>query len=506
MSAKFSMQTNLSQSQHLSMTPALQQAIRLLQLSTLELQKEIQEALDSNPLLEAAEPEKHITVDQVQEKDNLRVDEAINENDIPRELPVDTEWGDIYLSGSNRSSNPEDTPNYENITTVEENLHDHLAWQLHLTAFNETEHAIATAIIDAVNDDGFLACPLEEIIECVGCDHTGNFVTQDAVEAVLKRIQLFDPVGVASRNLSECLSVQLDQHPQQDDPIVISAKMIVKDYIELLGQHNYKQIMRSAKISQDTLQEAITLIQSLAPRPGECIISNEVEYVIPDVIVKKINGRWTVELNQDAVPKLRINANYASLVQRAKDTPDNNFLRDNLQEARWFIKSLVSRNETLLRVATCITELQKDFFEHGEEAMKPLVLHDIASQLEMHESTISRVTTQKYMHTPRGVFELKYFFSSHVTTQAGGECSATAIRAVIKKLVAAENPQKPLSDNKIAQILSDQGINVARRTIAKYREALKIPPSNERKTLVGRQDHRSLDHRKNQNRVEETEV
>lgn len=262
------------------------------------------------------------------------------------------------------------------------------------------------------------------------------------------------------------------------------AKQMVEHYLDLLGGRDFKQLMRKLKIKEPELQAAIRIVQNLNPRPGEQIGYDNTEYVIPDVFVNKVNNRWTVQLNPEIAPKIRINSDYASLVKRADSSTDNAFLRDNLQEARWFLKSLQSRNETLLKVATCIVERQQGFLEHGPEAMRPMVLHDVAEMVEMHESTISRVTTQKYMHTPQGIFELKYFFSSHVATEAGGECSSTAIRAIIKKLIAAENTRKPLSDSKITGLLEEQGIKVARRTIAKYRESLGIPPSNERKRLV----------------------
>ncbi|MNN05058.1 RNA polymerase sigma-54 factor [compost metagenome] len=305
----------------------------------------------------------------------------------------------------------------------------------------------------------------------------------DEVEVVLRRIQQLEPAGVGARNLRECLLLQLRQMPPST-PLLAEAQRLVSDHLDLLGSRDYSQLMRRMRIKEDELRSIIELIQSLHPRPGSQIESGEAEYVVPDVIVRKHNDRWLVELNQEAVPRLRVNAQYAGLVRRADASADNTFMRNQLQEARWFIKSLQSRNETLMKVATQIVEHQRGFLDYGEEAMKPLVLHDIAEAVGMHESTISRVTTQKFMHTPRGIFELKYFFSSHVSTSEGGECSSTAIRAIIKKLVAAESPKKPLSDSKIAGLLEAQGIQVARRTVAKYRESLGIAPSSERKRLV----------------------
>ena len=296
-------------------------------------------------------------------------------------------------------------------------------------------------------------------------------------------IQLFDPIGVASRDLQDCLLVQLRQLPPKT-PFLNDAITIVDRHIKLLGNHDYAQLKRRTRFKEGRLKEAIALIQSLTPTPGDIIDSNNTEYIEPDVYVKKHEGQWVIELNQDCTPRLKINNHYASMVKRADNSDDNTYLRNNLQEARWFIKSLQSRNETMLKVANKIVEHQRGFLDYGEEAMKPLVLHDIAKDIDMHESTISRVTTRKYMHTTRGIFELKYFFSSHVSTEEGGECSSTAIRAIIKKFIANENSKKPLSDNKIATLLEEQGIKVARRTVAKYRESMAIPPSNERKRLV----------------------
>jgi RNA polymerase sigma-54 factor len=353
-------------------------------------------------------------------------------------------------------------------------------WQLNLTPMSDRDRVLAMAIIDAVEPSGMLSITIEDIFE--GMQGDFEELELDEVVAVQHRIQQFDPCGVCSQNLSECLLVQLQQFDSKT-PFLESAKLIAKLYLPVLGSRDYRQLMRRTKLKEAELSQAITLIQSLNPRPGDMIASGDTEYVVPDVFVEKRDGRWMVELNPDIAPRLRINSDYASMVKRADSSTDNTFLKDNLQEARWFLKSLQSRNETLLKVASCIVEKQRGFLDYGPEAMKPLVLHDIAEIVEMHESTISRVTTQKYMHTPQGIFELKYFFSSHVSTDSGGECSSTAIRAIIKKLVSAENPKKPLSDSKITDLLADQGIQVARRTIAKYRESLNIPPSNERKTI-----------------------
>jgi RNA polymerase sigma-54 factor len=487
--------------QHLTMTPQLQQAIKLLQLSTLDLKQEIQEALDSNLMLETEEEGSR---QDDAEKDRSKADGELNgsqsaaadaTNDpnneteikieveaMPDDLPVDTVWDDIYDSVtpvSSASVGGDDGQDFLNQQSSGETLHDHLIWQMQLTPFSPNDLAIAETIIDSISDDGYLTTPLEDIVAAMDDPE----VEIEEVEAVLHRVQAFDPTGVAARDLRECLLLQLRQLPADFDWRA-EAILLVDEHFDLLAHQNETQMRRRLKLDGDALMSVIHLIRSLNPRPGTSVASQAPSYVEPDVFVYKHNNQWRVELNRDAAPRLRVNPQYAGMVRRADNSSDNVTMKNHLQEARWFIKSLQSRNDTLLRVATQIVEVQRNFFEYGEEAMKPLVLRDIAEALDMHESTISRVTTQKYMHTPRGTIEFKYFFSSHVSTASGGEASATAIRALIKKLVAAEKPNKPLSDNKIAAILADQGINVARRTVAKYRESMAIPPSNERKRLA----------------------
>lgn len=474
-------------SQNLAMTPQLQQAIRLLQLSSVELQMEVQRALESNMMLEPDDGEDNDQPEQqLTEHAGVEGEKQVNENDIsqdiPEDLPVDIVWEDVYDSGINSSTtfNNNEPVFFENQNLQEKNLRDHLLWQLNVVPISEKDKAIAIAIIDALDDDGYLSCKLEEILDTVGDDID---VELDEVEAVLNLVQTMEPVGVAARDLRECLMLQLNQYPP-GTPWLNKAKELVDRHLELMAARDFNQLMRRLKVDQKELQEIITLIQSMNPRPGTQVQNVQTEYITPDVYVKKEKGMWRVELNTDPIPRLKINKNYANMVRRADNSTDNNSLKTHLQEARWFIKSLQSRNETLLRVACCIVERQRAFLEYGEEAMKPLVLHDVAEALGMHESTISRVTTRKYMHTPRGIYELKYFFSSHVNTDQGDACSSIAIRALIKKFINEESHQKPLSDNKIAELLSAQGIQVARRTIAKYREAMAIPPSNERKRLV----------------------
>ncbi|MBE5204275.1 RNA polymerase factor sigma-54 [Pectobacterium quasiaquaticum] len=468
-------------SQQLAMTPQLQQAIRLLQLSTLELQQEIQLALESNPLLEQTDQHDEIESFEKADSDSLDTGEALEQRDMPEELPLDATWDEIYSagtpSGTGTDYRDEELPIYQGETT--QTLQDYLMWQVELTPFSDTDAAIATSIVDAVDNTGYLTVPLQDILESIGDDD----VTLEEVEAVLKRVQRFDPVGVAARDLRDCLLVQLSQFAD-DTPRLTEARLIVSDHLDLLANHDFRSLIRVTRLKEEVLKEALALIQSLDPRPGQSINTGESEYVIPDVLVRKVQGIWTVELNTDSVPRLQINQQYAALGNSARNDSDGQFIRSNLQEARWLIKSLESRNDTLLKVTRCIVEQQQDFFDQGEEFMKPMVLADIAQAVDMHESTISRVTTQKFLHSPRGIFELKYFFSSHVNTDSGGEASSTAIRALVKKLIAAENPVKPLSDSKLTALLSDQGIIVARRTVAKYRESLSIPPSNQRKQLV----------------------
>jgi len=492
--------------QHLTMTPQLQQAIKLLQLSTLDLQQEIQEALESNPLLEVDESpstNKDESINNLEDAysassndtdkkasdgtedtspsiDEISTSEAMSNTDIPEELNIDTTWDESYSAGvSNTGSINSPSEDYTYQGETKDSLQDHLLWQMQLTPFSDTDKTIAIAIIEAIDESGYLTVSCEDILECVGIED----VELDEVEVVLKRINVFDPIGVGARSVSDCLHIQLNQFDLAT-PWLSEAKLVVKEYINLLGSRDYRQLMRKTRLKEDQLREVLRLIQSLDPRPGDSVVKSEEQYVIPDVSVEKKNGRWVVELNPDTAPKLSVNQQYASMTRTMKKTTDTQFIRSNLQEAKWFIKSLESRNDTLLKVSNCIVQRQQGFFEHGPESMRPMVLNDIAEAVEMHESTISRVTTQKYMHTPRGIFELKYFFSSHVSTENGGDCSSTAIRELIKKLVAAEIPAKPLSDNKMAEILAEQGIKVARRTVAKYRESLSIPPSNQRKSLI----------------------
>jgi RNA polymerase sigma-54 factor len=475
----------LKMGQQLAMTPQLQQAIKLLQLSTLDLQQEIQNALDSNPLLE--QDDQTSTEETVTTSDSSELDtsDAISQQEFSDDLPAEKEWEESYTStpitGTSSSAvayDGEDTV-YQGESST--SLQDHLLWQMQLTPFTETDQVIAMAIIDSIDESGYLTTDCESILESLVSDLDG--LELDEVQVVLKRIQHFDPLGVAARSTQECLQIQLRQLPTTT-PWREEALLILEEYMDLLGNRDYRTLARKSKLKESQLAEIMRLIQSLEPRPGNRVETTETQYIVPDVYVKKIHGQWRVSLNQDCDPNLSINQQYANMCTGNISKEDSQFIKGHLQEAKWFIKSLENRNETLLKVANCIVQQQQAFFEYGDESMKPMVLNDVAFEVEMHESTISRVTTQKFMHTPRGIYELKFFFSSHVATEGGGECSSTAIRALIKKLVAAELTSKPLSDNKITQLLEEKGIQVARRTIAKYRESLGIPPSNQRKQLL----------------------
>ncbi len=477
---KQSLQLRIGQS--LTMTPQLQQAIKLLQMSTLDLQQEIQQALESNIMLEIEEDDLPSLEYREKKVDNSdQVTSEGSQTDMPDELPVDVSWDDVYESALPIGEDSGESAEFEAFRGKSETLQDHLLWQLELTHVTDRDYAIAVAIIDAINDDGYVASALDDIYQ--GLLEQLDDLEIDEVRAVLHMIQNFDPVGVGALDLADCLRLQLLQLPDST-PFKADAVDFVCRHLDLLTSCDQSRLMKRVGLSEEQLTGLLALIRSLDPKPGARLQEMDVEYVVPDVFVAKIKDQWVVSLNPDIAPKLRINPFYSGMIKRADSSHDNVSMKNHLQEARWFIKSLHSRNDTLLRVAKSIVEKQGEFFEHGPIAMKPMVLRDIAEELELHESTISRVTTQKYMHTPQGVIEFKYFFSSHVSTDGGGECSATAIRALIKELVDSENPAKPLSDSKISDLLNEKGINVARRTIAKYREAMSIPSTSQRKRLI----------------------
>ena len=489
---KQSLQLRLGQ--QLAMTPQLQQAIRLLQLSSMDLQHEIQEALDSNMMLEVAEDEapatpveissnsETVTVASSEDESYRELKDMDAPSDIPQELPVDVSWDDVYDSAPSATSsgNTTEGEEFSHQRAIEQTLAEQLSWQVELARFTDRDHAIATAIIDSINEDGYLVSGIEEIHQ--GLTAQISNLDLDEVLAVLHRIQSFDPPGIGAADLTDCLRIQLRQLPEST-PFRTEALLLVERHLELLAKRNVSALKRLLGLDDESLARAVALVRSLEPKPGRLIQTDDSQYITPDVYVIRQEDRWSVRLNPEISPKLRVNPLYSSMVRRADNSSDNTTMRNHLQEARWFIKSLQSRNETLLKVARSIVDRQQAFLDDGPIAMKPLVLRDIAEEVQMHESTISRVTNQKYMHTPNGIYEFKYFFSSHVSTQGGGECSATAIKAFLKEIVEAEDDRKPLSDDAIAAIFKDRGINVARRTIAKYREALNIPSSSERKQV-----------------------
>ena len=472
----------------LSLTPQLQQAIKLLQLSALELEQEIQIQLESNPLLEKVEDQSSIeSLSNLQEQEREKEDltNELNANHLPDDLPVDTDWDDVYTHQSTSLGTP-DYEEREDNRQGASNLKDHMLEQINLLHFSQIDQLIAYCIIDSLDEKGFLEGDLSEITTSVqhlldSMDYEEE-VEDDEVLVVLKHIQRLEPVGVASRNLAECLTLQLETLAP-DTPHCQEALILLKHY-ELLISNELPKLVKQTGLNADQLKLAVDLLKTLKPHPGVEFEHREMDYQIPDVVKKKKNNHWSVQLNQDVLPKLRVNSYYSNMIRRADQSDDNQYIKNQMFEAKNFIKSVEERHKTLLKVATCIVEHQRAFFEIGAEGMKPLVLRDVAEEVNLHESTVSRVTTNKYMLTPRGLFELKYFFSSYVNTTSGGEASSTAIRAKIKKLVAEENPRKPLSDNAIAIMLKDAGIDVARRTVAKYRESLHIPSSSDRKVLI----------------------
>ncbi|WP_245707024.1 RNA polymerase factor sigma-54 [Thiothrix caldifontis] len=479
------------------MTPQLQQAIRLLQLSSLELQNEIQQALEENPLLQLAEetddsrpeiPSEPVSSadnsDSIAEPDafpDAPEDTAQFDQDIPDELHVDAEWEDVYdTRSSNSDGNGDNTGFLENQgDTADSGLQEHLLWQIRMSNLTSIDKQIATVIIGSLDEAGYLCDPLEDIVDSLSQE---LLIELEDVEVVLKFIQQLDPLGVGARDLRECLLIQLAHLPESR--ILFKARQLVEKHLDLMERRDYKEISKRLKIEHSELEEILMLLRSLQPRPGSAYSASSADYIVPDAYVRKIKGEWVVSLNAQVTPNLQVNQYYADMLGQVKSERDATYFKSNLQQARWLIRSVESRNSTLLGVAKAIVERQSAFMQYGEQAMKPLILRDIAEELEMHESTISRVTTNKYLYTPRGIFEFKYFFSSQVDTDTGSSCSSTAIRAMLKKLITEENQHSPLSDNQLTTLLNQQGINVARRTVAKYREAMSIPSSHDRKTLL----------------------
>jgi RNA polymerase sigma-54 factor len=464
--------------QQLALTPQLQQAIRLLQLSSMELELELNTAIESNPLLELEGDREEVdtgeaeTIDGVESAPETAAEAAESANEMD-DGPLDLE-----LERSDYRGTALDEDGMEPQDAEIEDLRDHLLWQLNLTPMSQRDRAIAATIIEAIDDDGYLT----ESDEAIQASLVSLYsITPDEIEAVRHRVQRFDPVGVASRTLKECLAVQLETL-EASTPALTLAKTLVREHLEALARQDRSRLCQRVHATEEEFEAAITLIRTLVPKPGVGFSNASAEYVAPDAYARKIGGRWQVALAPGCQPRLGINEHYASLIAKAR-REDASYLRGQLQEARWLIKSLKTRAETMLKVATSIVRAQEAFLEFGAEAMRPLVLKDVAEEIGMHESTVSRVTTRKFLHTPRGTFEFKYFFSSGVSTVDGGAASATAIQAMIKKLIGDEQPARPMSDQALAAELNKRGISVARRTVAKYREAMNIPSSNDRSRL-----------------------
>ena len=465
----------LKLSQHLALTPQLQQSIRLLQLSTLELEQELEKYLQENPLLERQEEEYAPQLQAASEPESAAVDQPDAEIAPPPSSAEDESWlGEESSYSSSSGSFDDDDSDYQDVQAATTSLHEHLSWQLGLMSIPDRDRTLVACLIGALNDDGYLTQSLDELAETLPPEQE---IETEELQIALKHLQHFDPTGVGARNAQECLALQLDALPA--DATQVLALTIVRNHLDLLAGRDFAKLKKLTDCDDDALREAQFLIRGLNPRPGAQYAALDARYITPDVVVRKIRGQWTVNINSDAFPRLRINSLYAQILSRQRGSG----LAGQLQEARWLIKNVQQRFDTILRVAQSIVDRQRQFFDHGEVAMRPLVLREIADILGLHESTVSRVTTQKYMATPRGIFELKYFFGSHVATETGGACSATAIRALIKQLISAEEPKKPLSDSQLSEVLGQQGIVVARRTIAKYREALGIPPVKLRKTI-----------------------
>ncbi len=466
----------LKLSQHLALTPQLQQSIRLLQLSTLELEQELEKYLLENPLIEREEEEYAPSSPPAgsNEVEPKAPESAAPEPAEPSSADDESWLGEDSSYSSSSGSFDEDDNDFQDVRAATTSLREHLFWQLGLMNIPDRDRTLVQCLVEALDDDGYLTQSLEELAEALPAELE---IELEELQIALKHLQFFDPTGVGARNAQECLALQLEILPNDETQAL--ALTIVRHHLELLAARDFAKLKKHTDCDDEALRAAQSLIRSLNPRPGAQYGSLDARYITPDVVVRKLRGQWTVNVNSDAFPRLRINRMYADILSRQRGSG----LAGQLQEARWLIKNVQQRFDTILRVAQAIVDRQRQFFDHGEVAMRPLVLREIADILGLHESTVSRVTTQKYMATPRGIFELKYFFGSHVATETGGACSATAIRALIKQLIGAEPPKKPLSDSQISEVLGQQGIVVARRTIAKYREALNIPPVNLRKSI-----------------------
>ncbi len=478
---KHSLQLKLSQ--HLTLTPQLQQSIRLLQLSTVELNQELERYLAENPLLEREDPgaEQGTAVPPPGTAAATPAEAAAPEptRDESREFADDAGFGEEHSATPGSRRDDDDREDFTQFAAAEPTLQEHLLQQLALTGLTPRDKLIAEFVIGHLDEDGYLKQDLEELRESALA--ATSDVEIEELQIALRHVQNLEPTGVGARDVAECLELQLKALPPTADFRELAITLVTK-HLDVLAARDFNKLKRLLGVTEEELREVRALILTLDPKPGRAFGTGDVRYVVPDVVVRKLGGRWTASLNRDAMPRLRVNKMYADILQASRENGGRH-LAGQLQEARWLIKNVQQRFDTILRVTQAIVDRQKNFFEHGEVAMRPLVLREIAEAVGLHESTISRVTTQKYMLTPRGIFELKYFFGSHVSTDTGGACSATAIRALIKQLVAAEDGRKPLSDHRISDILAQQGIQVARRTVAKYREAMHIQPANLRKSI-----------------------
>jgi RNA polymerase sigma-54 factor len=468
--------------QQLTMTPQLQQAIRLLQLPTIELQAHIRELLESNVMLEQDEDTESGAYESLSGAETAPETAAPAEMEAPVEV-IDDGWSDQSVGAAENpwsgGGSGDDDRQQEFADAAGQSLRDHLLWQLELARLDSRDVAIGRAVVDAINDDGYLSEPLDVIGASLKPELDPSLAE---VERILGIVQMFDPPGIGARSVSECLMLQLEQL-EPGTAGLACAKTIVRQHLELLAERELTALRRELRSSDEELETALALVRACHPRPGSIVSGSSPEYVVPDVFVRRTPRGWSVEINAATLPRVRLNQSYASLVGRGTSHAS---MRTQLQEARWLLKSLEIRNDTLTKVARSIVERQSEFLDQGEEYMRPMILRDIAEAISMHESTVSRVTSGKYMHTPRGVFELRYFFSSQVEGNDGSGTSSTAIRAKIRKLIREEDPATPLSDSRIAEILSGEGIPVARRTVAKYRETMGLAPSNERRRVNGK--------------------
>lgn len=480
-------------SQNLTLTPQLQQSIRLLQLSSQELSQELEVILQANPLLER--DEKNVDGSDVVDSfmsstsSTSATEQSTTKNNednaVPEEAPPQENFAEDFtdFTGDGRWDDSRAVSDDDTDFTFQEavplTLRDHLLGQLKLMPLSERDQILAMFLVDELNDDGYLDQPLDELAELLSEEQEIDLLE---LQTALKHVQHLDPAGVGAQNLSECLTLQLQAMPADTEYLAL-AITAAKNHLPLLANRDYAKLKKLLQCDDEALRSVQSLITQLNPRPGaEFSNIGSEHYIQHEVVVKKIKGIWVATLNDEVIPKLRINQLYANILKRNRDS-SGQYLMSQMQEAKWMIKNIQQRFSTILRVSQAIVDRQSNFFEHGDVAMRPLVLREIADELELHESTISRVTTHKYMLTPRGIYELKYFFGSHVSTDSGGACSATAIRALIKQMVAEEDQKKPLSDNTITDVLSSQGIVVARRTVAKYRESLQIPAASQRKSI-----------------------